>query len=422
MKRERFFDGPFSAPTSRGPAQVPSDLLDFVPSLAQVLETSDPSIPALRDFSYRCDEPMKLWGGRMSHWVDWTTSDTALVASTSDSGVVALVEELIARWSWAWPDVAAQVLPLRMPDFLARLTQACASDPRYKRKRHGFRRDWLDTALHEGLFEHFRTSHRWPDPVAQHCGSCGRLFAPETLSHWMRQYGPARYCASCCCRARNGCVSHSADAVRSAVRDATAALGFIPAQDIAGTADLNSLEGPPRDRAMAALICLPEVRAAATALGITQVSGRWLAILQACGVVGDAWRPAMGTMCFAQDGHACRSLGERSIDDFMARSGIEHIAEPHWPIHPTINPDGRLRADWRLRDGTLVEYVGLMETASYRQRIAEKTLLAADLNQRLLVISPEDLQTLDKVFERWFTVPPPRPSRDDGGEPGDDVH
>lgn len=358
----------------------------------------------LRDWSYRWNESLAEWGGRFSHWVEWTDVDTALVASALNSKVEAMVDALIEHWAWIWPDVAAQVVPAREPPFVATLTELYARDRRYRRKQDAFRQNWLDTALHEGLFEHFRRSRQWPSPTAQSCRVCGRIFPPETLSHWMRQYGPPRYCASCCCRARTGFRGTSADTVRSAVQAATNALGFIPAQGISATADLNGLEHRTRDRTLAAMVCLPDPDDAAATLGITGRSGRWLAVLQASGVVGDAWRPSKGTMCFATDGHACRSLGERSVDDFMSSRGLHHEPEPHWPFHATLNPQGALRADWRLQDGTLVEYTGLMETASYAEGVAKKVRLATDTGHRLLLIAPPDLARLEDAFAPWLPL------------------
>jgi hypothetical protein len=182
-------------------------------------------------------------------------------------------------------------------------------------------------------------------------------------------------------------------------------LGFIPGQDVASLADLNGLEDQSRDRAMAAMICLPEPETAAAALKITKGSGRWLTVLQASGVVGDAWRPLKGTLCFARDGHACRSLGERSLDDFMSGRGLDHEPEPCWPVHTALNPDGKLRADWRLPDGTLVEYAGLMKTPSYADTIAKKMMLANETNCRVLIITPPDLTRLDEIFAPWLLPP-----------------
>lgn len=399
----RFYDGPYSAPPTEGPPRPPEWLVGALPSIARVLQTPEPGrIPVRRDTSFRWDESLAHWGGRMSHWPEWTQEDTALIAKALTPEVVEAVEQLIGRWEWAWPYVAAQVLPVQAPAFVARLTDSCVSEPRFKRKRDAFRSAWLEVALHEGLFEHFRTFHRWPAPRGQVCAVCGRAFAPESLSPWMRQYGTPRYCAVCCCRARNGCVVDSPEAVKDAVRDAFAGLGFVPAQGCATGADLNSLDGSARDLAMAGLICIPMVAEAASLLGIKAKAGRWLAVLQMAGVVGEAWRPARGTLCFAQDGHACRSLGERSVDDFMSRFGIAHEPEPLWPTHPTLNPDGKWRADWRLSDGTLVEYVGLMETETYRDKIERKLRLAAEANLRILIIAPEDLPRLTARFSSWL--------------------
>lgn len=126
----------------------------------------------------------------------------------------------------------------------------------------------------------------------------------------------------------------------------------------------------------------------------------WLRVLQMAQLVGEAWRPARGTLCAAADGHPCRSLAERSIDDWLSKHAIDHEVEPPWPRENELNPGGRLRADWRLPDGTLVEYAGL-DNAEYISKIALKRNLAMRTATRLVIVFPEDLLRLDAVFESY---------------------
>lgn len=145
---------------------------------------------------------------------------------------------------------------------------------------------------------------------------------------------------------------------------------------------------------MAELIVLPDQPV------IREVFGEpWLSVLQEIGLVGDAWRPAYGTYCLAADGHPCRSLFERQIDDWLHAHNVEHEVEPTWPRHPTFNPSGRLRADWRLRDGTYVEAAGMMERPVYAAKVAMKVQLAAATNVRLIVIEPNDLGMLHVLLQ-----------------------
>jgi hypothetical protein len=125
--------------------------------------------------------------------------------------------------------------------------------------------------------------------------------------------------------------------------------------------------------------------------------GSWYELQRVAGVIGDEWRPSFGTYCTATDGHACRSLFERHIDDFLSSAGIMHDTEPLYPFDPELNTTG-LRADWRLDDGTLVEAAGMLESPSYAAKIALKQKIADRNDIRLVVVTPADLRDLDGVF------------------------
>jgi hypothetical protein len=36
----------------------------------------------------------------------------------------------------------------------------------------------------------------------------------------------------------------------------------------------------------------------------------------------------------------CRSLLEKSVDDWLAQHGVAHKCEPRYPRHPELNPRG----------------------------------------------------------------------------------
>jgi hypothetical protein len=63
---------------------------------------------------------------------------------------------------------------------------------------------------------------------------------------------------------------------------------------------------------------------------IKQVLGQqdWFGVLRAAGVVGETWRPSRGALCVGTDGHRCRSLLEKAIDDWFAAKAIPHECEP----------------------------------------------------------------------------------------------
>lgn len=404
---ERFFDGPFTAGPPTGPAAPPEALVDDVPLLPTAV-LGPTALPAVRDWSWRAGEQKSRFS-IVADVGEWGAVDDSMLSEllALHSAVDRAVRGSIETWAWRWPDAAAPMLRLQHPAFVQDLYDAATRHVEHPRGREAFRRRWVDTALTTGLHEHYRRLVAWPDPHAMACAVCGRVFAPETLSWWMAaRYGPARYCPGCCCRAANPLgFAVDSDYVVAALQVASTWLGFIPSQNVAGHCDLGAIgETDRRDRIMAALVTLPSPDQCADALGIDKGRGRWLRVLQAVGLVDDAWRPGRGTFCLAADGHACRSLGERSVDDYLSRHGIAHEPEPDWPLHPELNPSSRLRADWRLADGTFVEYAGMIADADYLAKIDQKHRLAEALSIPLIVITPDDLSHLGDLIPA--TLPP----------------
>lgn len=113
-------------------------------------------------------------------------------------------------------------------------------------------------------------------------------------------------------------------------------------------------------------------------------------------------RPSFGTYCTAKDGHFCRSLLERVIDDFMSLNKIYHEPEPSYPLDDELNANGSLRADWQLADGTFVEAFGLLGRTDYARKAENKRKLARKHNVRLVEIRPEDTCRLDEILNDWI--------------------
>lgn len=62
---------------------------------------------------------------------------------------------------------------------------------------------------------------------------------------------------------------------------------------------------------------------------VRDVFGSWLKALIAAGVLVNGTREtARGTQTVALDGHTCFSLGEKTIDDYLYKHGIQHDREP----------------------------------------------------------------------------------------------
>ena len=88
-------------------------------------------------------------------------------------------------------------------------------------------------------------------------------------------------------------------------------------------------------------------RSYATVLGSVRKSYAWTDWLAHAGLLTDGVRTGRGVAVTAKDGHLCRSLLERQIDDFFHDNGIVHEPEPPYPFDAELNLNG-YRADWKL--------------------------------------------------------------------------
>ncbi len=251
-----------------------------------------------------------------------------------------------------------------------------------------------------GAFHVVRRRRTWPEPSPAVCPTCGQDFWNGDIRPWAIQaFGPVRYCMDCCFRVRNGDprATWFEDEVKTALRDLRDAFGAIPAQGFsAGRVPHDGLPEE-RDRRIQALLAMPPVDI------IKQVLRQqdWLGTLRAAGLVGETWRPSRGTWCHASDGHRCRSLLEKAIDDWFTANSIPHQCEPRWPRHAQLNPSGAKRADWLMPDGTYVECAGMLESKDYAQKIAVKQELARALGLALIVVGPTEMHRLRQIFGRF---------------------
>lgn len=253
-----------------------------------------------------------------------------------------------------------------------------------------------------------------PGPRSLDCKFCGTTFIDLAQPQWLvRWSGPPRYCTSCLQR-----IHHLDVRVRPPfrkqelvenLRHLAAALGGPPPMTLVGRDDqsgrpLHRAEDPNRrDRIAEALIAVPRLPRLATKFRTSD----WLDILEAAGIIRGAIRRSRGTTVRAADGAWMRSLSEKHVDDYLTSSGIEHVHEPAWPQHPTLNPSGRRRADWRLEDGTFVEYAGLAGDAAYDKKIREKAHLADALGIPLIVLTEPDLLRLPALIPGPLQHAPP---------------
>ena len=179
------------------------------------------------------------------------------------------------------------------------------------------------------------------------------------------------------------------------------------ANEVLGLAALlNSQPAPPfpattRDalRSIAAKAVIPT----STELNVSVPESRWWQWLGWAELLEDPLRPSRGILRTAADGHACSSVLERIIDDYLSEHGIEHGREPHYPTHPLLNANVRSRAGWLLPGNTYVEAAGMMSSPRYRAKMKRKLSIASDQSLRLIFIEPSDLDRLPHLLGGFRT-------------------
>lgn len=276
---------------------------DEDPELAVALLDPIGWLPVEHDWSFRADLPE---GGFNRY--GWGRADQARFDECWDTHVYVLADDLIATYGAMWPWAMPRLALARHPNFAACVLGL--AERRQVGQRHTYRdrpQSVYELAMMYGSFDHVRLERgpdTWPPAPWRVCPVCGARFWAAILSPWMlRQYGPPRFCNRCCVRARNGRSWGGRDAALTGIRRLAAAIEGIPDQQLAAHVSLAGMADDRRDAIIVGLIVAPASRYAKEEFGAT-----WLRVLQASGLVGEAWRPARGTYCIATDGHPCRSL------------------------------------------------------------------------------------------------------------------
>lgn len=212
------------------------------------------------------------------------------------------------------------------------------------------------------------------------------------------------YCFDCCVLARRGVLRDNGsdgpwiDATIWALRR-LAQIEFSGPPSKGQLARITVTDPALADEAMLCRFLIPRTHSLTARPGRRQRT--WTDWLNVAGLLADASRPARGILSVAADGHLCRSMFERHIDDFLHHHGIAHEVEPHYPRHHLLNTSG-LRADWLLADGTYVEALGMLEQDDYAAKVRRKIELASLSGIRLVTVRPPDLNRLPEVFADWM--------------------
>lgn len=130
-----------------------------------------------------------------------------------------------------------------------------------------------------------------------------------------------------------------------------------------------------------------------------EIFGDWISVLQECQLIDDGIiRHSYGSTCKAIDGHVCKSMAEKIIDDFFYENNIPHEKEPHYPPDEEFNPYELLRADWLIDNTLYIEYFGLFNKEEYQDRMDRKYKLIKKLNLEFFALFPGDEYQLNKKF------------------------
>lgn len=349
------------------------------------------------DWAFRASNPAKPDVFRSySEW--WDQEHFNRLWTPEADGIA---DDLADRYSYAWPWLIWNALTTGSPQTAERI-RMYAEDPNRSGPRPFSLESMADSITSWGSFQVVRRRRAWPEPRMVACPICNTDFWNGDLNPWaFKAFGPARYCMSCCKQARNyptgknDCpLAPSRQSVIAVLKQFAAEFDIIPGQNFAVQVFPHDAPDGERDSWMRALIAMPEPEVIKEVLAVKD----WLSVLKAVGLVQFGWRASRGIWCHATDGHVCRSLLEKTIDDWLTSHGIPHQCEPYWPEHSILNPSGRKRADWLMQDGTYVECAGMMEDPDYATKIARKRELARVLGIPLVVIGPTDLLRLPQIF------------------------
>jgi hypothetical protein len=214
---------------------------------------------------------------------------------------------------------------------------------------------------------------------------------------------PRPYCADCCKDAREGLFGDRGfnESWHGSVIWSLKTLAEIEFGGPPALSQLNQMpaEGPNSHLLMLCRMLIPRWRGAA--LGAERRSYAWTDWLAEAGLLTDGVRTSRGVTVMAKDGHVCRSLLERHIDDFFYDHGIAHEPEPCYPFDPDVNVGG-YRADWKLSDGTFVEALGFTNDSAYMEKAQRKISLAARHQIPVVTVTHVDIANLASIFAKWL--------------------
>lgn len=312
-----------------------------------------------------------------------------------------LVDKWIMEYSVHFSLCAALWCARNAPNLVSSVTAAIPDSPFVSKDPQLALRRELDRQI----FVRTRLRRDVPVEGQQVCPLCSELFWPSIRdSGSVVGHGLPRLCEPCADAPRverlygpalgggwTNPTLFDEESVIAALQFAAQTAGLLGPTKLAR--DVFVEHSPYREVVYAAELCLPTHQQLRNVDGSRTMTD-WLVVAD---LLDSGLRWTRGHSSVASDGHRCRSLLERQIEEFFIINGVEHVCEPDYPWHSTLNPSGR-RADWIVGNGVFVEAAGMLGDAAYAEKMEEKRRLADLSGIQLVVVTPEDLEQLADLF------------------------
>ena len=259
-----------------------------------------------------------------------------------------------------------------------RKKQYSARDPLYKA---------LFSPYHELLVNRYNISKK--------CLLCGNQFNPEEVSDnfTLKPMADIKICNECYNKAlhREAISKGTKKEILNKLKQLIELIGYIPPSSFPKSTEF--IRNIPHEHEVEVIQLLHEVNGATC----KKRFGSYFKALVASDILeGSARKTPRGYMCLANDGHECRSLGEKTIDDWLYDHSIEHEKEPIYP------GEYNFRGDWKVEE-YFIEYWGLKGNEDYDNKIFLKREIAKEHNISLIEVNPDDLNNLNEKFTVLLT-------------------
>ncbi len=340
---------------------------------------------------------------------DLTETEMQIVREIWDAKCDEIVQELADEYAWYAPWYISDAIVAYVPsDKLEAFKQACEDHKT---------RSWYNVLMYCGERRLAQMKIKYREPHLLECAGCGKQFL-----EWSICLGAAErvgykiyFCDDCYSKAfwsyvkEAEPVSMSQDDMLNRLAELAAAVESVPSATFVKSPNLAAVSEEKQIAIVKVLLAMPPYET------YVEEFGSWLHALILAGVLEDGTqRTPRGTRCIAADGHECRSLAEKTIDDWLSAHGIPHEIEPVYPYHFRLNPSGRMRADWKVGE-VFIEYAGLMDDPEYAAKMETKQELATELGISLIVIEPKDILSLDNQLGQLVNLRHDRTAEEGNG-------